>query len=111
MSQPKEFPPLPHGFDWTPNVLRAYNMVSAAYYGASVLLRQEEPDPVRLRVHSETICGRMVSILQDLVNTIGQYEWAHTAATALGEVAADLEKSAADAERVCVLTYHTQVLY
>jgi LmbE family N-acetylglucosaminyl deacetylase len=103
MVHPAEFPALPDtpdDFNWHPDVLRAHDILSSAYDRAATLLRQEEADPMRLRIHSEQIAQKMLIILEALVPEIGDHTWIETAATAFGQIAADLERSAAIADGV-----------
>ena len=48
---------------WAPEVLEAHNTISVAYYQAAQLLRLEDGNPVRLRLHSERLFRRFLPIL------------------------------------------------
>lgn len=78
MVHPNEFPGLPltpEQFNWSPDVLRAHGTITAAYDRATILLRQEEADPLRLRFHSEQVFSKLVPILEALVPEVGDHGW------------------------------------
>ena len=64
------------------------------------MLRQEEADPMRLRIHSEQITQKMLTILEVLVPEVGDQTWIQCVATAFGQITVDLERSAAVATTV-----------
>lgn len=101
MVHPTHFPALPdtpNQFNWPPDVLRAHNIIASAYDRAATLLRQEEADPMRLRIHSEQISQNMLHILDALVPEVGDQTWLDASATALGQITVDLERSAVIAD-------------
>lgn len=74
MARPAQFPALPltrAQFNWSPDVLKAHNIIAIAYERASVLLLQEEADPLRLRIHSEQVVNKLFPILEALVPEVG----------------------------------------
>ncbi|KAJ7496212.1 hypothetical protein B0H11DRAFT_2385644, partial [Mycena galericulata] len=98
-----QFPALPRTqdeFNWSPDVLQAHNIITAAYERASVLLRQEEPDPLRLRIHSEQVLNKLIPILEALVPEVGDQSWLEAGADALGQITVDLERSAVIADGI-----------
>ncbi|KAJ6552955.1 hypothetical protein B0H19DRAFT_883934, partial [Mycena capillaripes] len=88
-------------------VLQAYGIITAAYNRASELLRQEEPDPLRLRLHSEQVIKKLVPILEALVPEVGDQTWLEDSAHALGQLAVQLERSATIADG----TEHAKILH
>jgi hypothetical protein len=97
MVLPAQFPPLPltsEEFNWSHDILHAHKIIATAYDRASTLLRQEEGDPLRLRIHSEQVVDKLVPILEALVPEVGDQTWLETCANALGELAVKLERSA-----------------
>lgn len=97
MVHPAAFPSLPltpEEFNWSPDVLRAHSIIAAAYERASAMLRQEEADPLRLRIHSEQVLNKLVPILEALLPEIGDYIWLEAGANALGQITVDLERAA-----------------
>ena len=97
MVHPAQFPALPltpEQFNWSPNVLQAHNIITAAYDRASELLRQEEADPLRLRIHLEQVVNKLVPILEALVPEVGDQTWLEDCANALGQLTVQLERSA-----------------
>ncbi|KAJ7166739.1 hypothetical protein C8R46DRAFT_265941, partial [Mycena filopes] len=94
---PAEFPDLPltpEEFHWSADVLQAHEIIRSAYEHAAALLRQEQADPLRLRVHSEQVISKLVPILEALVPEIGDQAWLTACATALGQITVDLERGA-----------------
>lgn len=102
MSYPAEFPPLPRAYT-SPEINQAYNMIAAAYDSSTASLRQDELDPLRLRIQSTQMRNTMIPTLQELVNKIDDVEWFNTSAAALGQIIFALERSTAVAEQRCVL--------
>ncbi|KAF7351930.1 Integrase catalytic domain-containing protein [Mycena venus] len=103
MVHPANFPALPEtpdDFNWNPDVLRAHDILATAYDRAAILLRQEEADPMRLRIHSEQIGQRLLPILEALVPELGDEAWINSAATAFGQIFVELERSAAVADGI-----------
>ncbi|KAJ6456832.1 hypothetical protein C8R47DRAFT_1082293 [Mycena vitilis] len=103
MVLPAQFPALPftpQEFNWSPDVLRAHTIITTAYERASTLLRQEEGDPLRLRIHSEQVLDKLVPILEALEPEVGDYGWLEASASALGELTVQLQRSALVAEGI-----------
>ncbi|KAF7339237.1 Integrase catalytic domain-containing protein [Mycena venus] len=103
MAHPAEFPPLPHTpeeFTWPLDVLKAHDIISVGYERAAALLRQEEGDPLRLRIHAEDIIGKLVPILEALEPEVGDQEWLEACAHALGALTVTLHRAAAVADGV-----------
>jgi glutathione S-transferase len=101
MPHPSEFPLLPevpNNFQWGANVLEAHNIITTAYNRADTLLRQEEADPVRLRVHSDQIANRIVPILEALEPEVGDQPWIAQCADTLGHLMVDLVRAATAAD-------------
>jgi hypothetical protein len=103
MAHPAEFPPLPRrpeDFTWPLDVLKAHNIISVGYERAAAMLRQEEGDPLRLRIHAEDIIGKLVPILEALEPEVGDQEWVEACAHALGAITVTLHRAAAVADGV-----------
>jgi LmbE family N-acetylglucosaminyl deacetylase len=101
MVHPANFPALPEtpdDFNWHPDVLRTHDILATAYDRAVILLRREEADPMRLRIHSEQIGQKLLPILEALVPELGDEAWINSAATAFGQMLVELERSAAVAD-------------
>lgn len=100
---PERFPSLPScpadQPGWSPNVQQAYLIIQEGYNKASQLLRLEEPDPLRLRIHSENIVHRLWPVLKEMEDEVGD-EWTLANGEALLHLAADLETSANAADEV-----------
>lgn len=102
---PSELPDLPETpdhFQWGVNVHQAHNIITTAYTRADTLLRQEEADPVRLRVHSDQIANRIIPILEALEPEVGDQAWITECAETLGCLMVDLVRAAATADKVYV---------
>lgn len=102
---PRKFPPLPPSpfpadqLVWSPSVRQAYNTIQEGYDRAVQLLRLEEPDPLRLRIHSDNLFRRLLPILQSMDEEVGK-EWTLTAGELLLQLVAELEESANAADEV-----------
>jgi hypothetical protein len=106
MVHPAKFPPLPQtpdNFNWAPDVLQAHQIITVGYDRASALLRQEEGDPLRLRIHSEEILNKFVPILEALEPEVGDQPWLETCAHTLGALAVALQRGAAVADGMSVI--------
>ena len=86
---------------WSPNIQQAYCIIQEGYDKASQLLRLEEPDPLRLRIHSENLFRRLWPILQEMEDEVGN-DWTLASGEALLHLVADLETSANAADEVLV---------
>ncbi|KAJ7936172.1 hypothetical protein B0H13DRAFT_2303891 [Mycena leptocephala] len=80
--------------------LEAHNVIATAYRRAETLLRQEEADPARLRVHSDQIANRIVPILEALEPEVGDQAWITECTESLGSLMVDLVRAAAIADTV-----------
>ncbi|KAK7001954.1 hypothetical protein R3P38DRAFT_2648675 [Favolaschia claudopus] len=103
MVHPANFPALPAtpgDFNWQPDVLEAHRRLETAYNSAATLLRQEEHDPLRLRIHSDQIAGRLLPIVEALVPEVGDEPWIDSVVNSLAQISVDLERSAAIADGV-----------
>ncbi len=102
-SRPAHFPPLPHHPEnqpsWSADVQQAYGQVSSAYNCASDLLRLEEYDPLRLRLHSERLFRRYAPLVQRMENEVGR-EWTLQSYESLLQLIAQLEAAAESSEAV-----------
>src|SRR6267154_4939845 len=76
---PLSFPalpdPIPGELHWSANVIAAHHILSEAYHHAAALLRQEDGDALRLRIHSERIFCRMIPILEAMEPEIDNPSW------------------------------------
>ena len=88
------FPDLPARDYWSPDVLLAHEILQRVYQQATQLLRQEECDPLRLRIHSDQICHRMVPLLEALHHEVGDNAWVTVCAHRLGRLTSELENAA-----------------
>ena len=103
---PLNFPELPNPPDdephWSANVCSAHSILSETYDRATQLLRQEDGDALRLRIHSERIFHRMVPILEAMEPEVNDLDWTSECAHALAGVMAQLETAAFAADGVFV---------
>ena len=101
--RPEKFPSLPpcptDQPGWSPNVQQAYYLIQEGYDKAAQLLRLEEPDPLRLRIHSENLLHRLWPILKEMEEEVGS-EWTLANAESLVHLATDLKTSASAADDV-----------
>ncbi|KIJ63930.1 hypothetical protein HYDPIDRAFT_28831 [Hydnomerulius pinastri MD-312] len=99
--RPLSFPDLPgsrEGTHWGPNALQAHGIIRDAYYQASQLLRQEDGDPPRLRIHSDQLHHKIAPLLEVLGHEVQSITWTMTSAHALGKLIRELEDAASAAE-------------
>lgn len=101
-TRPSIFPPLPQSCERTPNICKAYKILFEGYRLADQLLRLEDGDPIRLRLHSESLLNRHLPILQELCIHVQSYDWTVQAATAFGILVHDLEYAMETADAVYV---------
>jgi hypothetical protein len=103
---PLNFPELPNPPDgelhWSANVCSAHSILSETYDRATQLLRQEDGDALRLRIHSERIFHRMVPILEAMEPEVRNFDWTSECAHALAGVMAQLETAGFAADGVFV---------
>jgi hypothetical protein len=100
---PEHFPLLPNNpGGWSANVLDAYQCLSNTFNHALVLLRQEDGDPIRLKIASEGLANDMIPILERMEGEGIPSEFTHACAHALGPVAFELKLAAMAAEGMYV---------
>lgn len=64
---PAVFPLLPHiPGGWSVNVINAHRILDDAFNRALIVLRQEDSDPLRLRMVSENLVNEMAPILEGM---------------------------------------------
>jgi hypothetical protein len=95
---PAHFPDLPAPSEdeghWPTNVHKAYDIISDSFNRASQLLRQEDGDALRLRVHSEKIFRRTIPLLEALDPEVHNPHWTAECVHSLAGVVVALEKAA-----------------
>jgi len=87
------FPALPAG-PWEQNIYKAYNIISDTFSCATRLLRQEDGDTLRLRIHSEKILQRSIPLLDALATEVHNTNWTAECTHALAAVMVALEAAA-----------------
>lgn len=96
---PDHWPDLPHSQDgWSANVLHAYKLLEGAFEHAVLLLRQEDGDPIRLNVTSESLVNDMVPILEKMEGEGIPSEFTHACAHILGPLVYELRMASTAAE-------------
>jgi hypothetical protein len=105
-SLPAQFPDLPAPAEderpWRQNVLKAYGIISEAFSRATQLLRQEDGDALRLRIHSEKIMQRMIPLLDALDSEVHDPNWTSVCTHVLAGVMVALEAAAFAADGMWV---------
>lgn len=109
MPRPQVFPDLPVCpptlASWPAGVLEGYNHICDAYNHASTLLRQEESDPLRLRINSERLLSRSIPLLKAMdAQMRGCRAWNLSSAGAMIALITELNSAAENADAVFVLT-------
>ncbi|KAF8546222.1 hypothetical protein OG21DRAFT_1491470 [Imleria badia] len=84
-------PPLPAEVLGGPDVHRAHELLQDAYQRAVALLRQEDIDPLRVRIHADQISQQMVPLLKALQNEVEDTDWITTCANTFGKLLRALE--------------------
>lgn len=100
--RPLHLPPLPvppHSQNWAANINQAYTILSDAYDAASQLLRLEDGDPIRFRLHADRLVNRMAPILHELVPLTEDEEWATIVFAAFDSLVNELKAAAEDTGR------------
>jgi hypothetical protein len=109
-SIPTHFPGLPSraasDSPWGHNICKAHTIISGTYSRATQLLRQEDGDALRLRIHSEKIFKRIIPLLKALEPEISNTSWITECTHALARVMVSLEEAAYAADGVYV---HSQL--
>ena len=93
----KTLPPLPARDYWSLNISRAYDILQNAYQHAAGLLRQEDCDPLRIRIHVDQITQQMLPLLEMLHREMEEIAWTTACATIFGQLLCSLEKFACSA--------------
>ena len=83
MARPDLFPDLPGAENYNGQIIEAHNRIAVSYNAASALLRQENNDYLRLRIHADRLSVRFIPMLKALENELQNDEWMIEAATAL----------------------------
>lgn len=92
---PSAIPPLPHTVGgWSINVVNAHHILDDAFKRALAVLRQEDSDPLRLRVVSENLVNDMVPILEGMESDGISREYIEQCIHALGPLVYELHVSA-----------------
>lgn len=89
------FPVLPEAdinSPWSSAAHKAYHIMRDTYNHISQVLRQQDPDPIRLNQHTSTIINDILPILEalesDLINPMPT-EWLESCAVVLGHLLVD----------------------
>lgn len=103
MARPQAFPDLPpypaSAVSWPAGVLEGYNHICSAYNHASTLLRQEDSDPLRLRINSERLFNRSIPLLKALDPPMPSCrEWNLSCADAIIALILELNSAADNAD-------------
>lgn len=95
MQHPTVIPPLPHtAGGWSINVVNNHHILNNAFNRALGVLRQEDSDPLRLRVVSENLVNDMVPILEGMESDGISREYIEQCAHALGPLVYELHVAA-----------------
>ena len=93
-------PPSANGLPTSPSAQRAYGILVDAYDRANQLLRLEDGDPIRLRLHSDRVCSRVLPIILALGQEIGDGEWLDQCLQNFSSLVGELNEAAAVADQV-----------
>lgn len=85
---------------WSANVQKAHQLISETYNHATLVLRQENHDPLRLHSLAKKIVDDSLPLLEALHLEIADVEWAEVAAEALARTLVDLERAGAMAANI-----------
>lgn len=106
---PESILPLParqDGQPWSPNIQQAYQIVHSTYLRAVALLRQTDLDPLRLKVHLDTlvddICPLLVALAQVADVDGFPKDWLVESAEAVGSLGRHLAEVYENATGRCV---------
>ena len=99
-----QLPCLPsrHGPPWPDIIQQAYGIVAEAYNQSRRLLRLEDGDAIRLRLHSERLSIRIWGIAHQISREIQDDFWWQHCEAALGALIAELEEAAQSVTAVWV---------
>ena len=104
-TRPLRLPPLPphlHASQWSPSVNQAYTIVADAYDRSNQLLRLEDGDPIRFRLHSERLTRRILPIVQELAVRVHDDRWVASCQAAFASLIDELDHATTAAEAVYV---------
>lgn len=104
--RPLHIPPLPERHDgrlWSGDVMKGFQIVCSAYDGSSQLLRLEDGDPIRLRLHSERLTSRVLPVLRALADQLQDEAWCACAISAFTALVNELDYAASSTDRVYVI--------
>lgn len=87
---------------WPTEVQKVFDIVSEAYEKANQLLRLEDGDPIRLRLHSDRLTCRIIPLFQDLAERVVYDPWATGCLEALESTVEELTHAATCADQVYV---------
>lgn len=97
LPRPAYLPSLPDrasGNPWSDLIHQAYGVITEAYNQSKQLLRLEDGDPIRLRLHSERLSIRIWSVLQQLAGEIQDDGWRQECEAALAALIDELDQAA-----------------
>ena len=106
--RPKHLPPLPElppGHVWhsRASAEEAFTVLSQGYERASQLLRLEDGDPIRLRLHSEQITRRCLPIYEALCQKLPPNAiWTATCRNAFDLLVQELDNAAEASDKMYV---------
>ena len=91
-----------HGPPWPDIIQQAYRIVAEAYNQSQRLLRLEDGDAIRLRLHSERLSIRIWGIAHQISREIQDDFWWQNCQAALRTLIAELEEAAQSVAAVWV---------
>jgi hypothetical protein len=100
MNAPAMFPPLPPSLEPSANIEAAHRVLTDIYRHASVLLQQEDADPLRIAFHVDSITSDAIPVLCAMEREGGSEhsptrlpeEWLQAGAQVLGELVVALQR-------------------
>lgn len=97
---------------WPPNIVRAYQIIESSYTRAFQLLRQADLDPLRMKVHIDTladdVCPLLVALAQIADTEAPLGDWLVASAEAVGKLGRRLKEMHETASGRCV-AFSTQL--
>ena len=90
-------PPLPPRDFWNPDICCAHEVLQDAYQHAVRLLRQEDNDPLQIRIHADHICQQIMPLLEALHCEMGDINWMMMCASMFDKLLCSLEDVALSA--------------